>query len=310
LTHPAKSEESAIRAAGALHTIIERLRSYGVKYCYKLTSSHIDHYRRDRLKDKPHTSGNATISPRTVDIEVQNLKFAFNRGLKQSWVNQNPIQHVELLRAGPRKIVTPLKPHECRSLLRAATDTWRPMIYFFLTTGCRRKEGCLVEWSHIDRDRKCIRLVHTKTGREREIGLTADMLDWLNNNKNNHKYIFSTPQGNPRINNFGRELAITAQRAAIGHHVHPHLLRHTFGTLLAYSDVSPFEIQELLGHEDLKTTQIYVHYARKYRDPNAVQLSQWLSEQVRGHHQPLVKRPDQPMLQFPSLETAALKNQA
>jgi site-specific recombinase XerD len=41
-----------------------------------------------------------------------------------------------------------------------------------------------------------------------------------------------------------------------------HDLRHTFGTQLAASGVPLRALQEFLGHEDLKTTQIYAHYSR------------------------------------------------
>jgi integrase len=43
--------------------------------------------------------------------------------------------------------------------------------------------------------------------------------------------------------------------------VHFHDLRHTFGTRLAASGESMRTIQEFMGHADIKTTQIYTHYA-------------------------------------------------
>jgi len=41
--------------------------------------------------------------------------------------------------------------------------------------------------------------------------------------------------------------------------LHPHLLRHTYGTLLNEKGMSAFDLAEIMGHSDVKVTSIYVH---------------------------------------------------
>ncbi|MEM0208507.1 MAG: tyrosine-type recombinase/integrase, partial [Thermofilum sp.] len=53
------------------------------------------------------------------------------------------------------------------------------------------------------------------------------------------------------------------KKAGITKRVTPHVLRHTFATLSLASGLDIREIQELLGHSSLNTTQIYTHVSRE-----------------------------------------------
>jgi site-specific recombinase XerD len=71
-------------------------------------------------------------------------------------------------------------------------------------------------------------------------------------------------KGEPISERGVRKLVVKYTKAAgITKKVSCHTLRHTFATYKAERGVSPFQLQQWLGHANLNTTQIYVHLGKQ-----------------------------------------------
>ncbi len=88
--------------------------------------------------------------------------------------------------------------------------------------------------------------------------LAERILDALQRNESS-PLLFPSPRTGRQYTDIRKALARAAKKAGVEKHIHPHLMRHSFATALLANGVDVRIVQELLGHSELATTQIYTH---------------------------------------------------
>jgi integrase/recombinase XerC len=159
-------------------------------------------------------------------------------------------------------------------VLSAAGGNTRDFAIFqvFLQTGLRVSELYALTLSDIDLKGKPYPFLHVRLGkgmRARSIELEKKAVQALKNyltmrGESGSDALFLNRYGEPIGERGVRKIvAKYIRQANISKKVSPHGLRHTFATQKAEKGVSPYQLQEWLGHASLNTTQIYVHMSKK-----------------------------------------------
>ncbi|MDQ3978806.1 MAG: tyrosine-type recombinase/integrase [Actinomycetota bacterium] len=136
-------------------------------------------------------------------------------------------------------------------------------------SGLRVAELCALRIGDVDLRQRRL-LVWGKGGKQRQLPMSEPSVEavraWLRNGRS----VLCTPDSPPEalfVNRRGRPLTPRDVRRILDRRspvpTHPHALRHTFATHLLDNGADLRAVQELLGHADLATTQIYTHVSRE-----------------------------------------------
>ncbi|MDO8517508.1 MAG: tyrosine-type recombinase/integrase [Nanoarchaeota archaeon] len=164
-----------------------------------------------------------------------------------------------------KKIPVVLSKDEVRKLLESAVNKKsKLMLSLIYACGFRVSELINLKMRDMDFDEKIGHVRQAKGKKDRNFNIPNFLADNLKEQaelqkQNNQEYLFTGPNGKLSSRNMQKIIQNVAQKAGIKKSVHPHTLRHSFATHLLESGTDIRMIQELLGHADLSTTQIYTH---------------------------------------------------
>ncbi len=229
-------------------------------------------------------------APSSIRRKISALRAYFGYLQAEAIVETDPSELLEGPKTG-RRLPTVLTPAEVDALLAAPQGDAplalrdRAMLELMYATGVRISELVRLRTRDLDLDERLLR-VYGKGSKERIVPFGspagAALARYLA--KARPRLAAAKPQseGALFLGRRGRPLTRKAAwdivrrqvlRAGLGGRVTPHTLRHTFATHLLQGGADIAAVQEMLGHADIATTQIYTHLDRGY-----------LSEVHRAHH--------------------------
>lgn len=208
------------------------------------------------------------LSPKSLQRRLSALRSFFRYLLKRGRLAANPAQGLRAPKA-PRKLPQILDPDEMTQLVEVPTDAPlglrdRALLELLYSSGLRVSELCALRWRDLDLAEALVR-VSGKGGKVRIVPVGSHALVALAQWKDDQRAATEAPvfpgrAGKP-ITPRAVQLRLRqlAQQQGIWKRVHPHLLRHSFASHVLESSGDLRGVQELLGHANIGTTQVYTH---------------------------------------------------
>jgi len=210
-------------------------------------------------------------SGKTLQRELSSLRSLYRWLLREGLAKINPAIGVRAPKT-PRKLPATLDADQLCALLNRPEDELlairdTAMIELLYSSGLRLAELVAVNLGEIDMNEGELSVLG-KGSKTRRLPVGAKAREaiqsWLRVRANlanpDEPALFVSSRGtriNPRT--VQKRLEQWAQERDATRHLHPHLLRHSFATHLLESSGDLRAVQELLGHADIGTTQIYTH---------------------------------------------------
>ncbi len=196
------------------------------------------------------------------------LKFFYDEMMKKGIVNLKSPKVA-------KKLPVVMTKDEIRRMLDSTKNKkHKLMLQMFYSSGLRLSELINLKVGDLEIDEGIGWVRDGKGGKDRLFIVSRNLSDVLRtfvDGKDESDYIFSGRNGPMSSRNIQKIVVRIAKDCGIDKPVHTHTLRHSFATHLLESGEDIRKIQELLGHSNLSTTQIYTHVSteelKKVKNP-------------------------------------------
>lgn len=234
--------------------INKNLLEHANKYPEQINEDDVKAYQAENLSESASSS---------IILFLAAIKYAYFNILKRDITSGIKRPKKE------RRIPSVLTKEEVKKMLEVLDNKKsKLMISLLYACGFRVSELLSLKVENLNFDEKTGHIRQGKGRKDRMFNIPEFLFQELKDqvasqHSNNQEFLFTGNQGRLSSRNIQKIVEKARIRAGIQKEVHPHTFRHSFATHLLESGTDIRVIQELLGHADLNTTQIYTHISQE-----------------------------------------------
>lgn len=265
--------------------VIERKRKELTESTIKLWTSVLQHLRQYIEEDKLTLDDVTTnwvngyidylideVTPNTARIYLSKLNAMFREAVKDGLLMRNPMASADL----PKKEETHrefLTIEEVRVMAAAecGNNEIKRAFLFSCLTGLRFSDIKALKWGDIRQQGQFTRLVYRqqKTSKQEYLDISPQAVQYMGERGDDNTNVFKLDMWAATVCDNLREWA---KAAGITKHITFHSGRHTFAVMMLDLGVDIYTVSKMLGHKDIKTTQIYAELLDKRKQEAVLRI--------------------------------------
>ena len=242
----------------------------------KLGGKYLDQIRKDEIIALHHGHRAKGRAPASANRLLILMRYIFNLALKWETPGllKNPAKGVPLLEENNKR-ERYLSQEEAQRLYDAVQHSESRMLRFIvpmlILTGARKREVLDARWGDFDLQQRVWRIALSKSGKARYVPLSEGVVGLLDQLRAEHAtwplaqrgslWAFPNPNTGKPYSSIYYTWDTTRKKAGLPE-VRIHDLRHSFASFLINAGRSIYEVQKILGHTQIKTTQRYSHLSQ------------------------------------------------
>lgn len=219
------------------------------------------------------------LAQNSKSLYFEKLRACINKAYREGIITDNPLKRVGSIKREESKREY-LTLEEVQRLVETDCDNEvvKRAFLFSCLTGLRKSDIMQLQWGYVHKEGDYTRITfrQRKTGGQEYLDITHEARELMGEERGAEELVFDPF---PAMSTVSAVINVWTARAGIRKHITFHSARHTFATMMLTLGTDLYTVSKLLGHKDIKTTEIYAKIVDKGKQEAVARIPSILSKE-------------------------------